>query len=695
MADEDLVSQVRVTGIDEANRQFTTLGQTGEKAFQDIDRAAEQSSSGINKALAGIRAGIQSLKQLQPAAGALGSIEQLRAGFQRLSAGVNQAAGAFNTFQERTKRVVGIATGLSVGLIAAARASAKSFDEAGKAQDENTQAQLRALQSSQEIQAAEFAHQQTLKSLTGELSRGEITFEQYNAKLQQVNREYKESRKAAAFAKDQAETLRLETERLQKQAAKTKAFDDLADKMGTTLASAMITAGRAAGVFIGDIQKSLGPALASIVQRVTQLFEQNREAIIGFFDRIAAAIDSFVQSGGVERAFANVGQAISIIGNIINTVIIPAFQGFIAVCNQAAAAINAVFGTNVSGSALAIIVVLGLFTKSFTILFGVITAGVGAVQILVGALLRLPSVIGAITLAARVLITTLSVFVAGLGPIGLAILAITLAVAAFAAAGGDVVAAWNAVVVFFTKTLPDAVTGFFKSVGETSSAAWQAIVDTTIEIWNGLITFFTETMPQAIVNAFTFLGQAIVSIFESAVASVTSFFTSLLQAAKDKIQPIIDMLKVLSSLLGGASDGVSAAGGGTISRAGGGRVHGPGTSTSDSVPAWLSVGEWVIRAKAVRKYGHAFMRALNNGSLDVGRIARLAMGGMVSPVPVRAMKFAGGGPISGGGGRPLTLNLPGESFQATVSEDEAGKIIRYAVRKSARSAGKKPNWVGR
>ncbi|ARX81519.1 hypothetical protein SMD44_00917 [Streptomyces alboflavus] len=46
----------------------------------------------------------------------------------------------------------------------------------------------------------------------------------------------------------------------------------------------------------------------------------------------------------------------------------------------------------------------------------------------------------------------------------------------------------------------------------------------------------------------------------------------------------------------------------------GGRVEGPGTSTSDSIPALLSNGEWVIRAAAVAKYGDEFMHAINTGT---------------------------------------------------------------------------------
>lgn len=56
----------------------------------------------------------------------------------------------------------------------------------------------------------------------------------------------------------------------------------------------------------------------------------------------------------------------------------------------------------------------------------------------------------------------------------------------------------------------------------------------------------------------------------------------------------------------------------------GGLVFGPGTETSDSVPAWLSRDEYVIRASAVRRYGVSLFDALN------------------------AERFAGGGYAGGG-----------------------------------------------
>ena len=72
----------------------------------------------------------------------------------------------------------------------------------------------------------------------------------------------------------------------------------------------------------------------------------------------------------------------------------------------------------------------------------------------------------------------------------------------------------------------------------------------------------------------------------------------------------------------GAPGAPKAAGGGQFAR--GGRVWGAGSSTSDSIPAWLSRGEFVIQAAAVRRYGAGLFAALNAG------------------------RFAGGGAVGGG-----------------------------------------------
>ena len=90
-------------------------------------------------------------------------------------------------------------------------------------------------------------------------------------------------------------------------------------------------------------------------------------------------------------------------------------------------------------------------------------------------------------------------------------------------------------------------------------------------------------------------------------------------ALSDVLGPVIDGFAVMQSYLGTfsgtragqvATAGVTAAAG-ILGAATGGYVSGPGSSTSDSVPARLSNGEYVMRASAVQAYGKDFFDSLN------------------------------------------------------------------------------------
>ena len=68
-----------------------------------------------------------------------------------------------------------------------------------------------------------------------------------------------------------------------------------------------------------------------------------------------------------------------------------------------------------------------------------------------------------------------------------------------------------------------------------------------------------------------------------------------------------------------------------VSRAQGGPIYGPGTKTSDSIPAMLSHGEYVVKASSVDKYGTGFLDAVNNGNYAAGGfIRKFATGGQVA-----------------------------------------------------------------
>ncbi|WP_146243446.1 phage tail tape measure protein [Curtobacterium sp. MCLR17_034] len=68
-----------------------------------------------------------------------------------------------------------------------------------------------------------------------------------------------------------------------------------------------------------------------------------------------------------------------------------------------------------------------------------------------------------------------------------------------------------------------------------------------------------------------------------------------------------------------------------VFKASGGHVRGPGTETSDSIPAYLSDNEYVIQASSVRKYGTGFLDRVNAGRYaDGGLVGHYAAGGSVA-----------------------------------------------------------------
>ena len=107
----------------------------------------------------------------------------------------------------------------------------------------------------------------------------------------------------------------------------------------------------------------------------------------------------------------------------------------------------------------------------------------------------------------------------------------------------------------------------------------------------------------------------------------------------------------------------------------GGPVRGPGSGTSDSILSWLSNGEYVIKAAAVRRYGLGFISRLN-----AMQVPRYAAGGPVPRVPTVNASAAAGQPM----GAPLTLVIDGKSTTVNVSGDSVPDLRKMLARESAR-----------
>jgi TP901 family phage tail tape measure protein len=117
-----------------------------------------------------------------------------------------------------------------------------------------------------------------------------------------------------------------------------------------------------------------------------------------------------------------------------------------------------------------------------------------------------------------------------------------------------------------------------------------------------------------------------------AYAGIRLLEARLAEATRDRVIKIrLEQQEVKLGMAGGAY-------------ASGGHVRGPGTATSDSIPAYLSNGEYVIKAAAVAKYGTSMFDRLNAMHFaqggQVGAGARSSGPVRLSPADIQALSNA-------------------------------------------------------
>jgi hypothetical protein len=161
-------------------------------------------------------------------------------------------------------------------------------------------------------------------------------------------------------------------------------------------------------------------------------------------------------------------------------------------------------------------------------------------------------------------------------------------------------------------------------------------------------------------------------------------------ALKELTKPLKTTLEVVVKTTGGTDILSRAKGGPVPGYAGGGDVRGPGTSTSDSILAWLSNNEFVMRASSVqlaaRLFGRDFLKNLNAGRINKLNLPGYAKGGPVQKLQIP--RFASGGPVTrssvsnsnngAGSGQRVTLDLVinnQELGELTGSSDTVGGLI--------------------
>lgn len=135
---------------------------------------------------------------------------------------------------------------------------------------------------------------------------------------------------------------------------------------------------------------------------------------------------------------------------------------------------------------------------------------------------------------------------------------------------------------------------------------------------------------------------------------------------------------LFGGIFGALGKWIGLANGGPVKAATGGKVTGPGTSRSDSIPAMLSNGEYVINAEATRKH-RALLDAINSN-----RALRLADGGPVKLTAPRMPNLAGLG-----GGRSQSVSVTyAPSYNVTGTGEEIAALKRQAAQDRAEFEGR-------
>lgn len=268
------------------------------------------------------------------------------------------------------------------------------------------------------------------------------------------------------------------------------------------------------------------------------------------------------------------------------------------------------------------------------------------------------------------------------------------------------------------------------------TAAFDGAISAILSAWSGMISSMAselqsltgaaaglQQLTTLLVRPFTDAQARIAAAIRTLVASVSSGFNEIVaavQSAASRVEAAAARIEAAMRRASSAAKSSSASSSFAPSSfapssfapssfvpaglAGGGPVRGPGSTTSDSILARLSNREYVVNARAVDFYGPSIFDLINAMRLPREFFRGFRLGGLVdglsramsrmSPVPA----FAGGGLVergpSGSSLQPFSLTINGTTFKGLQApQDEAQKIIRFALNEEITSAGAAPGWV--
>ena len=197
---------------------------------------------------------------------------------------------------------------------------------------------------------------------------------------------------------------------------------------------------------------------------------------------------------------------------------------------------------------------------------------------------------------------------------------------------------------------------------------WRGGIESGLKSYIDSFGTMRQAMENATVQTFDKMGDALADFVATGKLDFRSLTVSILQ---DLSKMLIKMalFNAMKAAMGAWGGGGFRDGGMVQQFSNGGAVWGAGTSTSDSIPALLSNGEFVVNAAATRRH-RALLEAVNQN--------RYASGGAVGKLPVMPAVPAFGA-AAGSMTVNITINKDGTASADTSADTSEARRLAEAI----------------
>lgn len=175
----------------------------------------------------------------------------------------------------------------------------------------------------------------------------------------------------------------------------------------------------------------------------------------------------------------------------------------------------------------------------------------------------------------------------------------------------------------FRNGLQNGIQNALQGLADGTNTLSDAITNLGLSVVNAMAKIASQGLAEMMMSGLEQANHLISSLFSASNASITIDVAQSSIAATE-MGTAITSTSAGSSAMSGLARASTA-----VMASTGGYITGAGTSTSDSIPARLSNGEYVINTTSVKKYGLDYLHAINTG-----RLHRYATGGLVSNVNI-------------------------------------------------------------